>query len=201
MPEAPVTPEPVVVEPVTPVAPQVEAKPAPPWGTPEEFNPEKAWDLITNLREQKNDPAAAKELSELREFKVKAEDANRTEIEKVQARADAAEKALAVREAEALRASIALEKGLTAAQSKRLVGATREELEADAVALLADFPTATIPVAPGATGQGNVGTPIGGPSDPIAALDAQIADATKAANFQLVIALKEQRAAAAAAKN
>ena len=79
-PVAPVpTPPAVVVPAVVPaVVPQVEAKP--PWGTPEEFDPAKAWDLITKLREQKNDPAVAKELSELRAAKQSAEDAGRSEL-------------------------------------------------------------------------------------------------------------------------
>lgn len=160
VPAVPAVP-PVVPAEVPPVAPQVEAKP--PWGTPEEFDPEKAWDLITKLRAQKNDPAVAKELSELRAKTQAFEDEKRTDVEKAQARAETAEKALAVREAEALRASIALEKGLTASQAKRLVGATREELEADAADLLADLKATTpvVPKAPGTDGQGNVGEPIG----------------------------------------
>ena len=195
--EAPATPEPVVPV-VPPVAPQVEAKP--PWGSPEEFDPAKAWDLITKLREQKNDPAVARELSELRAKVQSHEDEKRTDVEKAQARAEAAEKALAQRDAEALRTSIALEKGLTASQAKRLVGSTREELEADAVDLLADLKAAAPPKAPTATGQGNVGTPIGGNADPIKQLDVEIADATKAGNFLLTIALKERRSALANAK-
>lgn len=42
-------------------------------------------------------------------------------------------------EARALRAEVANAKGLTATQAKRLVGETREELEADADELLADI--------------------------------------------------------------
>lgn len=42
-------------------------------------------------------------------------------------------------EARAMRAEVANAKGLTPSQSKRLVGATREELEADADELLADI--------------------------------------------------------------
>ena len=152
---------PVVPAVVPAVVPQVEAKP--PWGTPEEFDPAKAWDLITKLREQKNDPAVAKELSELRAKTQAFEDEKRTDVEKAQARADIAEKALAESVASSLRSAIALEKGLTASQAKRLVGATREELEADATELLADFPKAVVPKAPNTDGQGNVGGPIEGP--------------------------------------
>lgn len=42
-------------------------------------------------------------------------------------------------EERALRAEVANAKGLTPTQAKRLIGATREELEADAVELLADI--------------------------------------------------------------
>lgn len=86
------------------------------------------------------------------------EEANRTELEKVQARAEAAEKALAEREAaEAaaqLRDDIAKEKGITGSV---LRGATREELEAHADALIAagiKASEATSDV------QGDVGPPI-----------------------------------------
>ena len=53
-------------------------------------------------------------------------------------------------------------KGLTAAQAKRLVGTTQAELEADADALLADFPSPVTPKAPTADGQGKVGTSLEG---------------------------------------
>lgn len=67
------------------------------------------------------------------------EDAGKSEHEKLaserdehKGRADKAELSLA-------RLEVALEKGLTASQAKRLVGTTREELEADADELLADL--------------------------------------------------------------
>jgi hypothetical protein len=50
---------------------------------------------------------------------------------------------------EAMRAEVALLKGLTPAQVKRLVGATREELEADADELLTLFPRTSDGVAQG----------------------------------------------------
>lgn len=146
----------------------------PPWGTPEEFDPAKAWDLIKNLREQKNDPAVAKELSELRAAKKAAEDANRTEVEKERARADTAEAALSKSAAEKLRADVAIDKKLTASQAKRLVGSTREELEADAVEMLADLKG---PVVPSADGQGGAGGSVHADGDR-SAVDI-VAEATK----------------------
>lgn len=70
-------------------------------------------------------------------------EAQKTEQEKLLARAEAAEKKAAEVELRALRAEVAAEKGLTAAQAKRLVGATREELETDADELVETFKAAT----------------------------------------------------------
>jgi hypothetical protein len=71
------------------------------------------------------------------------EDQNKTEAQKLQERAEAAEAALAKAERNALVASVALSKGLTEAQAKRLIGSTKEELEADADELLSTFGSST----------------------------------------------------------
>ncbi|GIF14795.1 hypothetical protein [Actinoplanes teichomyceticus] len=63
-------------------------------------------------------------------------DADKSEAE----RRAAAEERAAAAELRALRLEVAAEKGLSPAQAKRLVGATREELEADADELLEAFP-------------------------------------------------------------
>lgn len=76
---------------------------------------------------------AARRLAEL-------EQQNMTEAEKVTQRATAAEARAAEFEARAVRLEVAFDKGLTPAQAKRLVGASREELEADADEILRDFP-------------------------------------------------------------
>lgn len=85
-----------------------------------------------NEAQAKANAEAAKKLKEL-------EDAGKTEVEKLSAerdthkgRADSAELAL-------VRLEVALEKGLTKGQAKRLVGSTREELETDADELLAEL--------------------------------------------------------------
>jgi len=86
-------------------------------------------------REQRK--AAEKELAKYRKAETEKADADKTEAEKraaADARADAAE-------LRATRLEVAHEKGLTPAQAKRLVGTTREELEADADEVLKDFPT------------------------------------------------------------
>ena len=85
------------------------------------------------------------------------EEANKTELERVTARAEAAEKAAADREAQLLRVQIAAAKGVPA---DLIAGSTQDELEASADALLAFKGVA--PVVPDAAGLGAVGTPIGG---------------------------------------
>lgn len=65
--------------------------------------------------------------------------ASKTEQERLTERLAAAEARAAEVEARALRLEVASENGLTPAQAKRLVGSTREELEADAKELLATF--------------------------------------------------------------
>jgi hypothetical protein len=82
--------------------------------------------------------AAEKELAKYKKAEADKAEADKTEAEKraaADARADAAE-------LRATRLEVAHEKGLTPAQAKRLVGTTREELEADADEILKDFPTA-----------------------------------------------------------
>lgn len=94
-------------------------------------------------REQRK--AAEKKLAAYEKAEQAKTDADKSEAEKraaADARADAAE-------LRATRLEVAHEKGLTPAQAKRLVGSTREELEADADEVLRDFPvTPTGPKVP-----------------------------------------------------
>lgn len=64
------------------------------------------------------------------------EDKNKSELEKAQEKAAAADREAAQLRLEVSRSRVALKKGLTEAQAKRLQGATEEELEADADELL-----------------------------------------------------------------
>jgi len=73
---------------------------------------------------------AAKRLAEI-------EDASKSEQQRLEERATAAEKRLEETEARLLRAEVASDKGLPAALAARLTGTTKEELEADAEQLLA----------------------------------------------------------------
>lgn len=84
-------------------------------------------------------------LAELEPLAQKAkalEDAKKSEAEKLTEKLTAAETRAAAAEQRALRLEVAAAKGLTEAQAKRLVGATKEELEADADDLLASFGSA-----------------------------------------------------------
>ncbi len=94
--------------------------------------------------ERKNAREAAKERDALAARLKEFEDRDKTESQKLADRADAAEKRATELETRALRLEVASEKGLTTAQAKRLVGVTREELEADAAELLETFQGANV---------------------------------------------------------
>lgn len=67
------------------------------------------------------------------------EDAGKSELERTTSERDEHKTARTAAEQRALQLEVALDKGLTATQAKRLIGSTREELEADADELLASF--------------------------------------------------------------
>ena len=83
----------------------------------------------TKLREVEPLAAKAREL----------EESQKTEAQKLTEERDTHKGRADTAEISALRYEIALDKGLTKSQAKRLVGSTREELEADADELLADL--------------------------------------------------------------
>lgn len=143
MPE-PIEPTEPVVEPTDPVEPaQAETD----W---------KAEARKWEARAKENQLAAAS----LKAF----EDAQKTEQERLEERATEAENRAAALELDAIRATVALEKGLTAAQAKRLVGTSLEDLTADADQLLLDLgkPAQRTPIADhsqGAKPTGNSNSP------------------------------------------
>jgi ParB-like chromosome segregation protein Spo0J len=100
--------------------------------------------------------------SDYEDLKAKAaqldelEQSKKDDATKANDKATAAEERAAKAEANALRLQVALDKGLTAAQAKRLTGATLEELEADAAELAELFGTGT--------GNGTNGPPSGKPA-------------------------------------
>ncbi|OII10521.1 hypothetical protein BIU97_10360 [Curtobacterium sp. MCBA15_009] len=118
------------------------------------------WKTLSRQNEQR-----AKDNAEKAKKFDEHEEANRSELEKVQARADAAEKAIAERDAKEaaakLREEIATEKKFADRKIKAsaLRGTTREELEAHADELLELVPAP--PAGPSADGQGNTGGQIG----------------------------------------
>jgi len=83
-----------------------------------------------------------KELEPLARKAQEQDDARKTAEERTAEKLNAAERRAADAEAATLRVTVAYEKGLTPSQAKRLVGSTREELEADADDLLTSFPAA-----------------------------------------------------------
>ena len=91
----------------------------------------------------------------------KVQEASKTELQKLQDRLAASEKAAAEATAKALRADVAAAKGVPASL---LSGDTKEALEASADALIAfrgQTPPPLPAAAPSANGQGKVGEPVG----------------------------------------
>ena len=80
-----------------------------------------------------------RKLREAEERLQEFEQAGKSELEKATERAAAAEAAMAHAASEAARLRVAMTKGLTVDQAKRLVGSTVEELEADAEELIKAF--------------------------------------------------------------
>jgi hypothetical protein len=107
----------------------------------EELSPEALRKQLEKARkEAANYRTKVRELEPLASKAKELEEAGRSDLEKLTARAETAERTAAETEARALRLEVAFEKGLTPAQAKRLVGGSREELEADAEEILRDFP-------------------------------------------------------------
>jgi hypothetical protein len=90
--------------------------------------------VLADLKKAREERAALE--ARLKEI----EDQGKSEGEKLTERLTQAEKRAEAAEQRALRLEVAASKGLTAAQAKRLVGATLEELEADADEIIEAFP-------------------------------------------------------------
>lgn len=82
---------------------------------------------------------ANKEAADLRAKFKELEDKDKSEGEKAKSAQADAEKRAEAAEAKALRLEVATAKGFSAAQAKRLVGSTQEELESDADEILESF--------------------------------------------------------------
>lgn len=119
----------------TETAPAGETETAPTEQTEIDYKAEaEKWKALS----RKNEETAKANAEKARSFDA-LEEANKTEQQRLAERAEAAEKELATTRLESARNQVALEKGLTPNQAKRLVGSTPEELAADADELLADL--------------------------------------------------------------
>lgn len=106
----------------------------------EEFDQKKAEAKISKVNsEAANLRKRLKDLEPLAKKAQELEDAQKSESEKSTEARTKAEKAAADATQEAARLRVALNKGLTEVQAKRLIGENQEELEADADELLASF--------------------------------------------------------------
>lgn len=96
-------------------------------------------DYVKKLRDEnaKHRKAAA----DARADAKKLEDRDKSESQKLQERAAEAEKKATASTTELARMRVALRKGLTESQAKRLIGDSEEDLEKDADELLASFKT------------------------------------------------------------
>ena len=84
--------------------------------------------------------AKVKEAEDAAEAKVKeAEDADKSEVERLQSQVAELTKTAEAATARADRFEVAVAKGLSLAQARRLVGSTKEELEADADAMRSEL--------------------------------------------------------------
>ncbi|ROP45940.1 capsid assembly scaffolding protein Gp46 family protein [Pseudokineococcus lusitanus] len=107
--------------------------------------------IADRLRREREKFAGFDEIKRKADAYDAAEVEKQSDVEKANARAAAAEQRATEAEAKSLRLDVAAAKGVPAGLVPRLHGATREELEADADALLALLPPAT--------GGGTGGTP------------------------------------------
>lgn len=105
-------------------------------GTDPDSGAKKALDAERKARRE-----AEKQLREMSARLKEIEDKDKSETDRLREQVEQLKSEAQQNAAKALRAEIAAEKGLTAAQAKRLVGSSREELEADADEILEAFPT------------------------------------------------------------
>lgn len=160
-----------------------------------EFDADRAFNTIKALRDEvkelKTRPALTAEQEQaLTEYQALSE-AAATDLERMEKRAKTAEDKLGqvpTLEAQNLRLSVALEKGVPVSLVPRLQGSTKEELEADADTLLGlvAAPTAQAGVQKPNPAAGTSGG--GGPT-----IDAQIAEARKNGDVRAAIALESRK--------
>jgi len=113
--------------------------------TGEDTEPDKGTDPDAGAKkaleaERKARREAEKALRDMQSRLKEIEDKDKSETDKLREQVEQLKSEASTNAAKALRAEIAAERGLTPAQAKRLVGSTREELEADADEILEAFP-------------------------------------------------------------
>lgn len=147
-----------------PVAPIVSTEPLTPTGEPvvpdAGENPDEPLGEAGKqalVKERQAAKAAEKRAADAEARIKEFEDRDKSEAQKLQEERDALVAERDTLRTQTLRRDVADEKGLTAAQAKRLVGSTREELEADADDILATFPTAPSNRVSGDVSQGHRG--------------------------------------------
>lgn len=189
------------VQPITqpPAAPAPAAPAVPPWGTSDQFDAEKAWALIQNLRgDVAQQKARVAELSPY-ETKVKElEDAAKTELQRAQEAAAAAQRQAEDARLALLKHQVANRDGkvLPPELANRLVGSTQAELEADADKLLASLPQPpAAPTAPAGTTPVAALRPTTMPNPPAPDLNTLIAEARTKGDYKTVIALENSKLA------
>ncbi len=107
----------------------------------EELSPDALRKQLEKVRkESANYRTRVRELEPLAAEAKQLKESGQSDLEKLTARAEKAERERETATAESLRLSVAFEKGLNPKQAKRLTGTSREELEADADEILVDFP-------------------------------------------------------------
>lgn len=180
--------------PAVPPAPTAQAAATPPWGSAADFDPEKAWNLIQNLRgDVARQQARVAELTPYEQKVRELEDAQKSESQRLAEQLAVAQQEAAGLRAEALRQKVAAAKGVPVALVGRLQGSTEAELAADADALMAAFPQpapAQQPVAQRTPVEAL--RPAALPNPPEPDLAALIAQAEKDGDFRTSIALKGQ---------
>jgi len=163
---APIT-EPTVPV-VTPVAPEPVKPEAPAW-TPPASQADLDRIIADRLSREKAKYADYDDVKTKAAEFDKAQEAAKTEAQKLADRLAAAEAKAQEAEVKAIRAEVAQAKGVPAAL---LTGTTKEALEAAADALIAfKGDTPKVPAAPSADGQGKLGEPIGAGSPQLTADD------------------------------
>jgi hypothetical protein len=147
------TPEPEPQEGKESVPPEVETPEA---EDEEKFDEARAKELIKKLRlAEKQGKVDAKRLAEFEKQEASRREAEMTELQKANERAEAAERKARAAELAVMRRDAAARAKLPEALADRIKGETPEEMDADAAALLAAMPVKTVPPKTNATDPGS----------------------------------------------